>query len=144
MRKLTKEVFMSRLKKNGTCLEWQGKLNSSGYGVAGHRVNVKLENGAHRVSFILNKGLIPKNINVCHTCDNKLCCNPEHLFLGNDSVNMRDCRDKGRINSQKIDANDAKLIKKALDQGYNASHIAFFFNMTRTNIYCIKLGQTWQ
>lgn len=52
---------------------------------------------AHRASWIIFNGEIPPKIYVCHKCDNKLCVNPEHLFLGTASDNMKDAEKKGRL-----------------------------------------------
>lgn len=64
---------------------------------------VKRENGAqipmraHRLSYEMHKGAIPKGMMVCHACDVTLSVNPDHLFLGDNGANMRDCAAKGRL-----------------------------------------------
>jgi hypothetical protein len=66
---------------------------NSGYGLSwagGKAVS------AHRVSWMAFRGPIPDGMCVLHTCDIRLCVNPDHLFLGTQSENMRDMRKKGR------------------------------------------------
>lgn len=51
----------------------------------------------HRLSWmIFNASLIPKDMCVCHTCDNRICCKPEHLWIGTRGENIRDMLRKGR------------------------------------------------
>jgi hypothetical protein len=76
------------------CWEWNHGRTSHGYGVGvlnGRQVMI------HRMIWYLRDGAYPPPHDfICHTCDNPPCCNPDHLFMGTQSDNMRDCVDKGR------------------------------------------------
>jgi len=78
---------------NSGCWRWCGGTFGNGYGQFrwGHR-KVK----AHRVSYSLFYGPIPDGKIICHHCDNKLCVNPNHLFLGTHKDNTEDREMKGR------------------------------------------------
>lgn len=53
--------------------------------------------GAHRFSYAIHKqALIPHDLMVCHACDNRLCVNPSHLWLGTALDNVMDMIAKGR------------------------------------------------
>jgi len=90
------EYFDSRVivSKSG-CWEWQKALNPNGYGKA--YFNGKLRQ-SHRISWILHRGKIPVGLFVLHHCDNPICVNPDHLFLGTQKDNMHDMIAKGRKN----------------------------------------------
>jgi hypothetical protein len=79
--------------KTTDCWNFTGGKNNIGYGMI--RDDKKMRT-AHRVSYEEHNGKIPPGLCVCHTCDNPLCCNPKHLWLGTMKENMHDMRDKGR------------------------------------------------
>jgi hypothetical protein len=76
------------------CWEWKTKFRSRGYGRFEFLGAVR---AASRVAWALNARVFPPpHLLVCHTCDNRLCCNPSHLFLGTKSDNAWDSVRKGR------------------------------------------------
>ncbi len=87
--------FFDKINKTETCWLWTaGSRGKTGYGA--FKLNKKVID-AHRVSYTMHKGEIPSGMYVCHTCDNKKCVNPNHLFLGTPKDNWQDGFNKDRI-----------------------------------------------
>lgn len=130
------ETIVRRTRKSATgCLEWTGMTNSKGYG----RISI---NGTltlvHRFVFQNQIGPIPEGYEVCHSCDNPLCLNVDHLFLGTHSDNMRDMIRKGRQCRQKLSNSDVIAIRSMT--GMTQRELAALFGVARSTIACIRCG----
>lgn len=80
-----------------------GSIQSKGYGCLGFKCadGVNRRFLAHRIAWMLTTGqpLLPE-IQICHHCDNRPCCNPRHMFAGTQSDNMQDAVRKGHMSGE--------------------------------------------
>ncbi len=92
------ERFWSKVQITDSCWNWIGSQQGNGYGYLHNGTREKRNPiRVHRYSYEIHHGKIPNGLWVLHKCDNRLCVNPEHLFLGDRTDNMRDCAAKGRV-----------------------------------------------
>ena len=156
MSKLTKENLIDRvlIDENG-CWIWQGAIKKARnraltYGWVTY--NNKQMN-AHRAAWLVVNGEIPEGKFVCHKCDVPRCVNPNHLFLGTPSDNMKDMWDKKRHSlptegvigsrSSKINLITVKRIRELLQQGQKQRDIAKIFGLSQAAISQINTGRNW-
>lgn len=134
----------SRSAKNG-CTEFYGSLDKDGYGYL--TLNGRKFMRAHRLSYMLNRGSIPDGMEVCHTCDNPSCINPEHLFLGTALDNKLDCIAKSRqcrgVNVRTNILSEADVLEIRKDSRV-AREVAESYGVTRYAIYDIRSGKNWK
>jgi len=145
--------FEKRVRRDNEtgCWLWTGRMAYFGYGVCplGGRGRRRL---AHRVSYELFIGPITDGLSVLHKCDVTACVNPDHLFLGTQGDNMRDCRDKGRMvmpdrkgehnGRAKLTPDNVREIRKLTESMTNVA-ISKRFNVNRTTIDQIVNGNHW-
>lgn len=125
---------------------------SDGYGQINRGVQGLGMTSSHRVSWRIHFGEIPDGLHVLHHCDNKLCVNPAHLFLGTNDDNIRDKVSKKRTptgenhHNHKLTADDVLKIRemyKPWNRESSLSVIAKLFNVDVKTIHKIILRKTW-
>lgn len=88
--------FWSKVDQRGACWLWKGTMTQKGYGSFFARLNERTYWRAHRYCWALLKGPIPSGMQICHSCDNRWCVNPEHLYVGTNQDNVNDRNQRGR------------------------------------------------
>lgn len=127
------------------CWLWLKATDNFGYGRIG-TIGTNIVN-AHRVSYELHKGKIPKGMCVCHTCDVPSCINPAHLFLGTKAENSADMALKKRSTygeknpMSKLTESDVKNI---FNDNRTQQEIANDYGIKQQAVSKIKLKLRWR
>lgn len=155
--KTPEERFWAKVEKTGACWLWTASLvKNGGYGqfnliVSGRKTPVR----AHRYSYELAFGPIPDGLHVCHRCDVPRCVRPEHLFLGTDTENMRDCIAKGRFvpppvylgvehHAAKLTPERVRVIRARFADGQSVTGLARAFSVNTGTISDVVRNRTWR
>lgn len=136
------------------CWEWTGH-RSTVHGAKWHgTIATERSNNerVHRVVYEWLVGSIPLGMFVCHHCDNPVCVNPAHLFVGTQRDNMRDMVVKGRSNKLfGIDCPWSKLTperidraRKLHDSGMTMAEIGTVYGVHKGTIQKALSGETWR
>lgn len=125
---MTVEEFWTSLDRSSGCWVWMRCLHWKGYGKVWYRGR---DWRAHRLAYMLAVGEIPDGMQVLHRCDNRACCNPDHLYVGQHDQNMRDRNERGRTatgerhHAARLTANSVQWIRAHRDYT-TAEHAALF------------------
>lgn len=150
-----KKSFEKNVIRQEGCWGWKGSLAKGGYPVMTCRKACGPDRG-HRASWVIHKGEIPQGLFVCHSCDNPICTNPDHLWIGTHKENNDDKMKKGRqglVNppyksgsqngSSKLKEDQVKEIRILLEKGLTSREIGKQYGVSKTTILRIKTGKNW-
>lgn len=116
----TKQKFLSYiniLDDTNKCWNWTGKIGTDKYGKFHIRNRKKYCFVAHRIAYYYFKNEWAGYLLVRHKCNNKLCCNPNHLELGTDQENTQDALRDGLLNYPKdLSLYKSKFSKKDVEK----------------------------
>ena len=145
-----KSEFLSRTEaQDNGCWHWTGNVFKArgGYGCATFRKHGIINKRAHRLAWELFRHKITPEHHVLHKCDNPLCVNPDHLFLGNQWSNMRDRDSKNRQNRGE-NHGMCKLTEPqalaVLNDKRPQKEIASDYGISVPTVSDIKRGHSWK
>jgi hypothetical protein len=147
--------FLKRVRKTSGCWLWKRGLNRDGYGRFGYKEDMQYKRElAHRVSYKLFVGPIPKGLLVLHTCDNAACVRPDHLYAGTQADNINDCVLRNRIGGfcrmnktgaanprAKLNWGKVKQIRAATS---NLKQFEKLFDISSSTITDIRSRRSWK
>lgn len=132
------------------CHEWQRSLTKDGYGQ--FATPIRGIKGVHRLAYALANDFTftSRDQQVMHLCDNRRCCNPDHLELGTAVENMRHAWERGSFtnageNNPKSKIDDS-IVTEMLDRflaGETRDELAVRYGVHRSTVGNIIRGDSW-
>jgi hypothetical protein len=136
--------FWSRVRKTDGCWLWTGQRDDDGYGLLGRGGYGGGTVRVHRYSWELHNGKpVPDGMQVCHTCDNPTCVNPDHLFVGTSKDNARDCVAKGRRATRLTEAQVIEIRRRIAAGEASQRQVARELGLAQTTIARIVHRRRW-
>lgn len=141
--------IMALSQRVGDCWVWPQVNHRTGYGQINVRVQGygRKEMRAHMAAFRCFVGDIPAGQFVCHECDNRVCVNPRHLFLGTPKENSQDAARKGRMargeRSHLSKLTESQVLAIFTETGTQAE-IAARHGVCRGTVQLIKYKKVWK
>lgn len=137
------ERHVIRFTDPDACWDWSGPKTGDNYGKFNSQGQLYY---AHRFSWEQENGPIPDDLFCLHKCDNPICCNPRHLFLGTQADNMHDRWNKKRRGNmrQKLTLRKVKNIRAAYATGkFLQKELAVKYGIAKSNICKIINFRLW-
>ncbi len=133
-------------KTDKECWEWNGRLNSYTNKKCGCRPRIRIDDKIYyssRISYYLYYKIDPENLLICHECDNVICCNPNHMFLGTNLDNVKDMVIKGRKTIKLTIELVKEIMEKYKSGNYTQNKLALDYNVCREMIGHIVNRRRW-
>lgn len=146
--KSVKNRFWNKVNIRGPddCWIWQGCISGSGYGSFNTGNNKKI-NSSRFAWILVNGPIVSKSLLVLHRCDNKSCCNPNHLYLGTHGDNVNDLCKRNPLSlslngmPSRFYEGESWLMKKLRKAGFSYSYISKIFKCSPAHIANICKGK---
>lgn len=148
------EAFVTRfwskvdIRSDEQCWLWTRARHRDGYGQTSFQGKWM---AAHRLAYVLTHGEIPEGMHVLHSCDNRACCNPNHMRLGTHHENMRDMVERGRCarklgvnyrDNPKLTISAVRSIRAAV--GVSKVQLAKWFGISPRQVRAVLNREAWR
>jgi len=123
--------FEEKVQKTPFCWIWHGVKSREGYGRVSYEGKIVL---AHRAAWFLAYGEWPDGI-ICHTCANKKCVNPGHMYIGDDATNASDAAACGVMSHPVISDWDIQRIRFLGSRGWKNANISKLVGVSVSHVH---------